>query len=155
SLRTGWMRTSTSATTRWAAARSWRWSWRALPRGAGPPPPSAPADRSRPLRRTERDEEGQVLGDVVELVRDRRRDEHDRAGTNVADAVADGVLAATGHDVIDLVLGVRLLEVRLADREDVQPDAQVRNRDELEVRLAAGLSLVPAVRAHRASQRGR
>ena len=70
----------------------------------------------------------------------RGRDEHDRAGPDVADLVADGDPAATGDDVVDLVLGVGLLEVRLAGREDVQPDAQVRDRDELEVRAAAGLA---------------
>ena len=39
----------------------------------------ASAGRARPLGRPERDEQGQVLGDVVEAVRDGRRDEHDRA----------------------------------------------------------------------------
>ena len=59
-------------------------------------------------------------------------------GPDVPDLVADGDPAAAADHVVDLVLGVRLLEVRLARREDVQPDAQVRNREELEVGTAAG-----------------
>ena len=49
---------------------------------------------ARPLGRSERDEQRQVLGDVVEAVRDGGRDEHDRARPDVADLVADGDPAA-------------------------------------------------------------
>ena len=61
------------------------------------------------------------------------RDEDDRARPDGAVLVADRDPAAAGDHVVDLVLGVRLLEVRLAGRQHVQPDRQVRDRDELEV----------------------
>ena len=46
---------------------------------------------------------------------------------------------APGDDVVDLVLAVRPLEIRLAGRQDVQADAQVRDGDELEVGSPGGL----------------
>jgi hypothetical protein len=46
-----------------------------------------------------------------------------------------------GDHVVDLVLAVRPLEIRLADTQHVQPDRQVRDGDELEIRPARrGLS---------------
>jgi hypothetical protein len=67
-------------------------------------------------------------------MRDAGRDEHDRAGANVANLVTDADLPGPGDDVVDLVLGVRPLEIRLAGAEDIEPDAQVRDRDEFQVR---------------------
>ena len=95
----------------------------ALARSRAAPPASSSRRAARALGGSERDEQRQVLGDVVEAVRDAGRHEHDRAGPDVADLVADRDPAAAGDDVVDLVLGVRLLEVRLAGREDVEPDA--------------------------------
>jgi hypothetical protein len=74
-------------------------------------------------------------------MRDPGGDEHDRSGLDVADLVADGDPAASRHDVVDLVLGVRRLEIRLARREDVQPDAQVGDAQELQVGFAARRAL--------------
>ena len=88
-------------------------------------------------------------------MRDACGDEDDGAGLDVPDLVTDGDPAAAADDVVDLVLGVRLLEVRLAGREDVQPDAQVGDRDELEVgpagRRAAGVDVGELVGIHRRS----
>jgi hypothetical protein len=74
-------------------------------------------------------------------VRDAGRDEHDRALSDVPDLVADRDPAAPADDVVDLVLGVRLLQVRLPRREHVEPDAEVGDGDEFEVGPARGLSL--------------
>src|SRR5438552_17737412 len=60
-------------------------------------------------------------------------DKDDRAGPHVANFVTDADLPGTGDDVIDLVLGVRLLEIRLTRGQDVEPDADVGNRDELQL----------------------
>jgi hypothetical protein len=69
----------------------------------------------------------------VEAVRNVRGHEHDGPGADVAGLVADRDSTSPRNDVIDLVFAVWLLEIRLADRQDVQPDAQIRDRDELEV----------------------
>ncbi|MEA2519555.1 MAG: hypothetical protein QOF49_1635 [Chloroflexota bacterium] len=66
-------------------------------------------------------------------------DEDDRAGLDVADLVADGDPAAARDHVVRLVLAVRLLKVRLARRQDIQAQAQVRDAQELEVRNAGRL----------------
>ena len=63
----------------------------------------------------------------MEAVRDGGRDEHDRARPDGADLVADGHPATARDHVVDLVLGVRLLPIRLAGREHVEPHAQVRD----------------------------
>ena len=73
-------------------------------------------------------------------------------GSYVPDLVADGDPAAAAEDVVDLVLGVRLLQIGLARREDVQPDAQVGNGEELEVgttaRRTAGGDIGELMRFH-------
>ena len=51
-------------------------------------------------------------------MRDAGSDEHDRAGSHVANLVADADLPGPGDDVVDLVLGVRPLEIRLEQTAD-------------------------------------
>ena len=68
--RTASTRSCTSGTTRSVGARSWRWSWPARRAEARPGLTATPAGRqacrARALGRPERDEQRQVLGDVVE-----------------------------------------------------------------------------------------
>jgi hypothetical protein len=66
-------------------------------------------------------------------VRHPRGHENDGPRSYVADVVADRDPTGPGDDVIHLVLGMGLLEIRLADRQDIQADAQVRDRNELEI----------------------
>src|SRR5215208_587132 len=87
----------------------------------------------RTLSRSEEDEHRQVLRDVMEAMRHRRGHEDDRAGDDVAYLLADCDLPRAGHDVVDLVFGVRLLEIRLAGCEDVQADAQIGDGQKLEI----------------------
>jgi glucose/arabinose dehydrogenase len=75
----------------------------------------------------------------VEAVRDAGGDEDDRTGAHVANLVSDRDPRRAGEDDIGLVLGVGLLEVGLARGQDVQAEAQVRDREELEVRPARSL----------------
>src|SRR5712691_1796170 len=86
-------------------------------------------------------------------MRDRRCDEHDRSGLDLAGVVSDRHPTAAGDHVVGLVFGVRTLEVRLAGREDVQPDAEIGGADELEVwvagRLASGEQIGQVERIHR------
>jgi glucose/arabinose dehydrogenase len=71
---------------------------------------------------------------------DAGRDEDDRAGPDVADLVADRDPAGPRDDVVGLVLGVRGLRIGLAGSQDIDPDAQVGDRDEFEVWGAGGLA---------------
>ena len=148
-------RSCSSATTRSGAARELALEFAALTARRRPVPaarqparePSAGPNATRSV---------ELLGDVVEPMRHGRRDEHDRTRRDVADLVADRDPAGARHDVVDLVLGVRLLAIRLPGGEDVQPDAQVRDRDELQVRpvagrLGGGREVGELVRIHRRS----
>jgi len=84
----------------------------------------------RTLRRAERDEDHQLLGDVVEAVRDCGLDEHDGASPDRPRLAAHGDPATSRHDPVNLVLRVRRLEIRLPHSEDVQPDRQVGRAQE-------------------------
>ncbi len=102
---------------------------------------SRSARRPRPFGWPEGHEQGEVLGDAVEPMRHGGPHEHDRARTDVADLVADGDPAPARDHVVDLILGMWPLEIRLADRQAIQPDAQVGDREELQVRVAARRAL--------------
>ena len=62
------------------------------------------------------------------------------AGTTVACLVPGCEPAGPGEHHVDLVLGVRLLLVRGAGRQDVEPERQVGDAQELDPRAAAALA---------------
>jgi hypothetical protein len=112
---TGWTRSCSSVTTRRVGARSWRSSsprWAATTTGAG---------TSRALGRAERHEQRQLLGDVVEAGAGRRSLRTRSTRREVPDLVTDRDPATARDHVVDLVLGVRLLEVRLAGARTYSP----------------------------------
>ena len=78
--------------------------------------------------RPEDHEQLEPLGDVVEAVRDVRRDEDDRAGHDRARLAADRHHGPSREHVVELVLGVRRLRVGGARLEDVDPAGQVGTR---------------------------
>ena len=59
-------------------------------------------------------------------------------GPTAVSSLAGAEPAAPSHDHVDLVLGVRLLQIDGTDGEDVQARAEVRGALELEVRPVAG-----------------
>jgi len=88
---------------------------------------------------SEHDEDDELLLDVVKPVRDVGADEDDGARLDPAILVTDRDPRPARDHVVDLVLGVRLLRVDAAGREDVEPDRQVVRPHELVVE-AVGLS---------------
>lgn len=85
------------------------------------------------LRGPEHDEDDELLLDVVEPMRHVGTDEDDRAALDRPILVADRDPASAGGHVVDLILGVGLLRIAAAGREDVQADREVVGPHELVV----------------------
>ena len=85
------------------------------------------------FRRSEHDEDDELLLDVVEAMLPIGPDEDHGAGGHGPVLVPHPDLAAARDDVVDLVLGVRALGIGGARFEDVQADREVVRSDELVV----------------------
>ena len=136
---TGSTRSSCSATTRTGrrALRAEAFAAASTGRSALAGPLTGLSPSREPSARPEGHDRAQLLGDVVEPVRDRRPRRRSCRPGRRRGLVAGREPAAAGDHDVDLVLGVRLLAVDGAGREDVQPDRQVRHAQELQVRAAA------------------
>src|SRR5215468_3956028 len=90
------------------------------------------------LGRAEHDDQREVVGDVLEAVRDTRPYEQHVAGPDRGSAgVVDEGGPTPGHH-IHLVLGVRRLTVDAARRDRVRPDRQVVRAELLHVAYVTG-----------------
>jgi len=77
----------------------------------------------------------------MKVVRSVCRDEDDAAGFNRKILVKDANHPAALGNVVDLILRVRLLQVRWTNREAIDPTAKVRRPEELKVSAMPGVSL--------------
>src|SRR5208283_5703097 len=86
---------------------------------------------SRPPRRSEHDEQYEILVDVVKLVWLRLWNEQHVSRRNLGIPARGAKPAMPGHHVVDLILGVRCLAVLGARCQAVNARADVRRPNEL------------------------
>src|SRR4051812_15446650 len=83
--------------------------------------------------RCEDDQDGEISSDGMKTVRYAGTDEEDRTFLDLRLFSADCYGRCAAEHNIDLVLGVRLLMVHAARRQHIQPCAQRRHAQKLEV----------------------
>lgn len=90
----------------------------------------------RVFRRRKENKHSQVFNNRVKAVLDIRRYIDRRAGLDRAILITDADRSTPLDDVINLILGVRLLGILAACWQDVQPRAETRHADELKIAIA-------------------
>src|ERR1700722_1177288 len=102
--------------------------------------------RATAVGRPEEHQQYEVLGDVVEAVCLVGRHEENGPGPDGNGVAATRQPRASRGDHVDLVLGVRALNVRGARAKTVAADTQVAGREMLHVSRAGGIGLGPPTR---------